>query len=122
MPQTFRTRVLKVRLVVIPMHSLHTARVFNSTHILVLVPLTSALVIINCVSWVLVRLHTGGLPVQMGLGWPWCFYTYAVNRVGPSEFIFTALLSNIGVGVAILAAAGGLVTLATRHRKSAGWN
>ena len=107
-------------LVVFLARSLHTARVFNSAHILVLVPLTSALIIINCISWVLARLYTGGLPVLMGVGWPWCFYTYTVNRVGPSEFIFTALLSNIGVGVAILITAAGLVTLATRHRKSAG--
>ena len=95
---------------------------FHGAHILVLVPLASALMIINCVSWVLVRLHTGGLPVLMGIGWPWSFYTYAVNRVGPSEFIFTALLSDIGVALVILFAATGLITLIARRKPASGWN
>jgi hypothetical protein len=96
--------------------------VSSGAHILVLVPLACVLIIINCVSWVLVRLHTGGLPVQMGIGWPWSFYTYAVNRVGPSEFIFTALLGNIGVALAILIAAAAFVTLLTRKNRATGWN
>jgi hypothetical protein len=95
---------------------------FRGAHILVLVPLTSALVIINCVSWVLVRLYNGGLPVKMGVGWPWSFYTYAINRVGPNEFIVTALLADLGVAVAIIMAAFGLVALALRGNKSAEWN
>lgn len=94
---------------------------FQGAHVLVLVPLTSALVIINCVSWTLVRLYGSGLPVKMGLGWPWSFYTYAVNRVGPSEFFFSALLADTGVGLAILLAAFGLVAWVARKKERTGW-
>ena len=95
---------------------------FHGAHVLVLVPFACGLIIVNCVSWVLVRLHTGGLPVLQGVGWPWCFYTYAVNRVGPSEFIFTALLGDIGVALGILLAAAVLIALLARKNQTAGWN
>jgi hypothetical protein len=91
-------------------------------YVLVLVPLACGLVIVNCVSWVLVRLHTGGLPVQMGIGWPWSFYTYAVNRVGPSEFLFSSLLLDIGVGVAILLSVTAIVLLLARSATRERWN
>ena len=86
--------------------------------ILVLTPLALALIVLNCVSWVLVRLHTGELPVRKGLGWPWTYYSYEFARVGPSEWHFGALAMDIGVAVAILLAAAGLVMLYAKLRGS----
>jgi len=79
--------------------------------ILVLIPISLALMILNCVSWVLVRLRGSGLPVRLGTGWPWTFYTCEVNRVGPSHFEFTSLLLDIGAALGILLAAAALTTL-----------
>jgi hypothetical protein len=90
-------------------------------YVLVLVPLACGLIVVNCVSWVLVRLHTGGLPVQMGIGWPWSFYTYAINRVGPSEFLFSGLLLDLGVAVSLLLAAAALILLLGRKQRGPGW-
>ena len=89
--------------------------------ILVLIPAGLALVILNCVGWVLVRLQTGGLPVRMGMGWPWTYYTYEVNRVGPSHFDGGALLMNVGAGVGMMVAAAVLAWLITgRVRRADG--
>jgi uncharacterized protein (TIGR03382 family) len=91
--------------------------------VLVLTPLILALIVLNCVSWVLVRLHTGGLPVRKGLGWPWVYYTYEFARVGPSEWNAGALALDCAAGVGILLAAAALVVLYVklRRKSSLGW-
>ena len=89
--------------------------------ILSLIPVSLALVILNCVSWVAACLRASGLPVEMGMGWPWHYYTYAVNRVGPSEWNLSALLLDLAVAIVILFATAGLVLLFTRRQKEEGW-
>jgi flagellar biogenesis protein FliO len=89
--------------------------------ILTLIPLSVALLILNCVSWVVTRLRTSGLPVRMGAGWPWLYYTWAVNKVGPSEWDYSALLLDMAVALAILLATAGLVLLLTRRGEKGGW-
>jgi len=82
------------------------------------VPVALVLVILNCVSDVVSRLRTGGLPVRMGLGWPWHYYTYPVNnRIEPSEWRTGVLLLDVAVALGILLAIACLVWLLTRGRK-----
>ena len=86
--------------------------------ILFLVPAAMALVILNCVSSVVSRLRTGGLPVREAVGWPWHYYTYPVNnRVEPAEWSTSVLLLDVAVALGILLAIAGLVWLLTRGRK-----
>lgn len=89
--------------------------------ILTLIPFSVALVILNCASWVVTRLRSSGLPVRMGAGWPWLYYTWAVNKVGPSEWDLNALLLDLAVALAILLAVAGLVLLFTGTREKRGW-
>ena len=85
--------------------------------LLFLIPVSAALVILNCVSWVVARLLTSGLPVRMGAGWPWLYYTWAVNKVGPSEWDISALLLDLAVALGILLATACLALLLTRRRE-----
>jgi hypothetical protein len=88
--------------------------------ILCLIPVSLALLILNCVSWVVARLRVG-LPVREGVGWPWHYYTYAVNKVGPSEWRTEAFLLDLALALGILAATALLVFLLTRGRTEEGW-
>ena len=89
--------------------------------ILALIPVAMALVILNCATWVVARLLSSGLPVRMGVGWPWLYYTWAVNKVGPSEWDIGALSLNVAVALSILLATAGLVLLLTRRQQNDGW-
>lgn len=92
-----------------------------STFIVLLVPIAAALIIINCIAWTLARLKYSGLPVRMGIGWPWPYYTYEVNRVGPSEWSTGTFLLDVAVAVGILAASAGLIALYMRWRRPRAW-
>jgi hypothetical protein len=86
------------------------------------IPVALVLVTLNCVGSVIARLRTGALPIRMGVGWPWHYYTYPVNnRIEPSEWSTATLLLDIAVALAILAAVVGLVWLFTRGREQRGW-
>ena len=89
--------------------------------ILFLIPVSLVLVMLNCAGWVVARLGPSGLPVRMGMGWPWHYYTYAVNRVEPSELSLITLLWDLAVAIGILCATAALVLLFTRRRKEEGW-
>ncbi|MCY3018475.1 MAG: hypothetical protein NTW87_05525 [Planctomycetota bacterium] len=86
------------------------------------IPVALVLVTLNCVSSVTVRLRTAALPVRMGVGWPWHYYTYPVNnRIEPSEWSTATLLLDVAVALGILAATVCLVWLFTRGREKRGW-
>jgi len=90
--------------------------------ILFVVPVALALVILNCVSWVVTRLRTAGLPVREGVGWPWHYYTYPVNnRVEPSEWSTSVLLLNLAVALGILLVTACLAWWLSGRRRQSGW-
>jgi len=89
--------------------------------ILFVIPVAVLLVALNCTGWELVHLRTGGLVVEMGLGWPWSYYTYPVNRVGIAEWHLSALALDMAVALGILGVSAGLVFLLSRGKKENAW-